>query len=419
MDNTRCINLDWFEVFCLEPIFEPRDADYFTMHNWRVQVRAYGTKVWGQMFTLFAEDDFQPLLEIRRAPLSHYNNGGILPPNSVHIRLTNRTCYRDNAATLLAQFMADYSFQFIRISRADICLDFEKFDSGDNPHSFILRYMQGVYSKINQANIHAHGTDTWERRDFNSLSWGSPTSQIGTKIYDKTMELYDPKSGTYGKPYIRQAWLNAGLVTDMQTCTKPDGKGGVYTPRIWRVEFSIKSSVKRWFVINLNGDDKKFQSVRNDIETYDSRPKLLTLFASLQQHYFHFKHFEQGVPKSRCRDKQLFDFRGEQRYYKVERDYMSAPTHTKSGFESLLTKIRQYREQQYSDEVRSACDVIIRTLEDDNVRHDLNSPFSKVELKALQAVLRERTAGSRQDPAVLLREIKTLLKINDNTLPYL
>ena len=160
------------------------------------------------MFSIM-DDQGHPFIEIRRKPKST-----IMEENMCHIRLTNYACYRDNAADLMADFIELHGFVFLRISRVDICYDFEKFDSGDNPRDFVIRYLNGTYSKINQANLTAHGSDRWDLRDWNSLSWGSQTSDVGTKMYNKTLELYDEILDTYKKPYIRYAWKQAGLIDD-------------------------------------------------------------------------------------------------------------------------------------------------------------------------------------------------------------
>ena len=52
------------------------DADYFRRGLYQVIERDYGTKVWGQMFTIYG-DDGERLVEVRRAPKSTTENGGI------------------------------------------------------------------------------------------------------------------------------------------------------------------------------------------------------------------------------------------------------------------------------------------------------------------------------------------------------
>ena len=127
----RCCNLDWLEVHAREPFGSRRDALYYTSLGYRVAVREYGTRVYREMFTILAPNE-DGLLEIRRAPSSSGLHG-IHDENECHIRLTNRTCYFDNAARLLDDFLQKHGYTDIRISRVDICLDFERFDFGDDP----------------------------------------------------------------------------------------------------------------------------------------------------------------------------------------------------------------------------------------------------------------------------------------------
>ena len=145
---TRCVNLDWLEVHAREPVNQPRDATYYMEKGFIVHVRDYGTRVYRQMFVLEGNDG-ENLLEIRRDPASQGLNG-IHDPNECHIRLCNRTCYFDNAAEAFSQFLSEHGYTDIRISRVDICLDFVKFDKGDDPQAFVRRYFRHKYAKINQ-----------------------------------------------------------------------------------------------------------------------------------------------------------------------------------------------------------------------------------------------------------------------------
>ena len=414
--SQRCVNLDWLEVHCLEPYGDPHDAEYFRRVGLTVMERDYGTRVYKEMFTV---NDAQgnPFVEVRRAP---YSTGyaGIHDERECHLRLVNAACYLDNAADLMQQFIDTYHYDFNRITRVDICLDFERFDEGDDPAVFLSRYLRQVYSKINQGNITAHGADRWNGQVWNSVSWGSPTSAIGTKFYNKTMELYDPATGTYRKPHIRYAWLKCGLIDDFHKVMK-QGKDGWYTPQIWRVEFSIRSSVKKWFAIELNGEAKHYQSIRNTLDMYDCRDKLLTLFASLQQHYFHFKHYDKEQRKDRCPDKVLFRWNGMQVTYKVGRDdtlsILGEGAKQSRPYDTLLKKLRLYQQEKTQKDIVEACQVIIRAIEGDMLRSDLRNPFSYHELLALQRALSMKASGDDTDVVVLMQEVKNLLKLNDKT----
>ena len=406
----RCVNLDWLEIDCCEPS-TGLDANYFRSQGFAVDEREYGTRVFAEMFTILDEHGI-PYIEIRRRPKTI-----ILDPRDVHLRLCNRSCYYDDAALRMLHFADRFGYIIMRIVRVDICLDFEKFDRGDDPKRFLLRYLSGKYSKINQANIHGHGRDRWDGRDWNSISWGSPTSDIGTKMYDKTMELYDETSGAYRKPYIRQAWHECGLVDDWQACTKTDADGNTYTPRIWRVEFSIRSSVKNWFVINRDGKAGDKQSIRNNLSMYQDRDRLLVIFASLARHYFRFKYYEEGQRKDRCQDKQLFVWHDTEITYKIAK--LATNRKPTKPLTSLLSKIRYYRESHFDKETRQACDLLIKVITDETARIDAGCDFTREEIRALRLALSLKAGGDSTDATILLRNIKALLRLNDDTAPFI
>lgn len=414
--SQRCVNLDWLEVHCFEPSNDPHDATYFRRAGLEVDEREYGTRVYREMFTI-SDRRGNPFVEVRRNPFSQ-GYQGVHAAEECHLRLVNAACYYDDAALRLQNFMETYGYTFNRISRVDICLDFEKFDEGDDPAKFLSRYLRQVYSKINQGNITAHGTDRWDGQLWNSVSWGSPSSAIGTKFYNKTQELYDPTSGTFKKPHIRYAWLQCGLIDDFHKVMKKN-EDGWYQPQIWRIEFSIRSSVKKWFTIELNGKERNYQSIRNTLAMYDCREKLVTLFAALQQHYFHFKHYEKGKRKDRCEDKVLFVWKGVQKTYKVGRDDITSilgdGAKKAKPYDTLLRKLREFRQGQVKHDVLNACDIIIKVLEGDILRSDVRNPFNWQELLVLQQTLSRKADGDRTDAAVLMNEVKELLKLNDKT----
>ena len=412
----RCVNLDWLELHCYEPSNEPHDANYFRRQGLDVNERGYGTRVYREMFTV-CDRIGNPFVEVRRNPFSQ-GFGGIHAATETHLRLVNAACYYDDAVLRLQDFINAFGYEIGRITRVDICLDFERFDAGDEPAKFLERYLKKRYSKINQGNITAHGTDRWNGQIWNSVSWGSPTSAIGTKFYNKTMELYDSAEGTYRKPHIRYTWLKCGLIDDFHKCLKQN-ENGWYTPQIWRVEFSIRSAVKKWFTIKLNGNEKQYQSIRNTLDMYDSREKLLTLFASLTQHYFHFKYYQENQRKDRCPDKILFRWNEPQTTYKVGRDDVShilgEGAKQKRPYDSLIRKLRDFQTSKPKQEIIDACQVIIKAIEGDQLRSDLRNPFSYVELMQLQRALSIKAAGSDTDVVVLMNEVKKLLQLNDMT----
>lgn len=423
--QSRCVNLDWLEVAVLEPIAEPHDAGYFRSCGWVVIERDYGTRVWGQMFTLEGEDHL-PFIEVRREPKSE-----IIAQNVAHLRFVNRVCYFPNAAQLMHEFIVNYGYVFQRIARVDICLDLEKFDYGDYPRDFMRRFMEGKYSKINQANISAHGSDQWDGRVWNSLSWGSPSSDIGTKFYNKTLELYDPVTKKYGKPYIRQAWYLAGLVDDASQVIKYKPDGTPYTPEIWRIEFSIRSSVKNWFLIHLDGKEKQRQSIRNTLDMYDGSEKIMILFASLSEHYFHFKHlikrykfYQEGhtdgyaLRKDRCPDKLLFNWKSQTYLYKVAKESIATSERVDTTQARLLSQLKQFRDTTQDTAIKNSAQVIIDYLEYRISHFDQTNPVNRHDMKILQMALRNHQDMPWIDPAILLRMAKEEMNLRDKIDPF-
>lgn len=436
----RCINLDWLEVYALEAnIGYPHDAEFFRRAGWHVVEREYGTPVYHEMFVLYGTDGL-PLIEVRRKPKSAkgVQERGVLDPMACHIRLSNRTCYFEDAAGIMQQFLERYAFACSRISRLDICLDFEKFDSGDDPQVFIDRYLKGKFSKINQAKIGAHGLDRWDGRYWNSLKWGNEKSMVSTKLYDKTLELRE----SHDKPYIRQAWFAARLIDDWHNCTKSKRDGSIYTPKIWRLEFSIKSSTKNWFVIeDCAGHKRKLRSIRHTLDNYHTRAQLFDVFFSLQSHYFHFKYVEfieqskrvigyacnaittdnnhdlvsQGDSRSlqrkdRCRDKILFKNCTPSVFYKIT--HVATSNVQLKAADRLLHLLYQHRDCSYSAPIFNACNVLIEDLEN-RVRRDDHVKWSADELTLLRQLIAKRVKDPNAPLNDDIESLRALMSLDD------
>lgn len=441
--KTRCINIDWLELFCLEDLQgRPRNASYFRDNGWVVSEREYGTRVYNEMFTLYGTDGHK-LLEIRRNPKSA-NDGtghGILAVNACHIRLVNRTCYYANAVDKLRDFCVANGYQIQRIARIDLALDFEYFDYGDLPAAFMERFLKGRYSKINQAEVAVHGQDMWDGRIWNSISWGQPKSDIRTRFYNKTKELTDVKD----KPYIRQAWQAAGLIDDWHTMTRRMEDGTEYKPDIWRVEFAITSGTKGWYLMDVDTRGKKCKrSVRNTLTMYDTKQKQLDMFLSLADHYFHFKYKEYKATskrvttfalgaikadedndlvtkaghqhrelqrKDRCADKRLFRITDANEFYKLE--CIASDNQPNKTANQLLKRLIQYRETAFKPEIVRACNTLIEELQMANVLKDTVPGWPKDELQLIRLLISKRVRGSENSVEEDRQATKELLKLGD------
>ena len=275
----RAINIDWLEIYCLEPYNEPHNVEYFKKLGYQVNVREYGTPVYKEMFTIL--QDGKDWIEVRREPHSKKGEGGFLDPLSTHIKLCNEFCYGDHPIDELRAFLVACNYTYKSISRIDICLDFNVFDSGIEVKDFVKDYVNGKYSKINQSKLNIHGEDCWRFREWNSLKWGSASSPFSTKLYNKSKELREVKD----KDYIRQCWLDAGLDLSKD---------------VWRIEFSTSSQAQ---TRKSKEDSRTFKL---HLTMFDDRSKLLTRFFELYEKYFDFREVVTYVDddgKVRCKRK--------------------------------------------------------------------------------------------------------------------
>ena len=430
--KNRCVNIDWLEVYVEESNDRyPCNADYYRKQGYLVQEREYGTRIYKEMFTI-VDPQGNPLIEIRRNPASGESSFVGLMPQSSHIRLPNWVLYQGNPVESLREFLLKHDYIFKRIYRIDICLDFEYFDSGDLPQRFIQRYIRGVYRKINVCERTTHGHDGWSDCIENSISWGSPSSMVSTKLYDKTLELSSPKND---KPYIKTCWMLHGLIDNPMSMTKYDTNGELYHPKIWRLEFSMKSQADGWLVIEMqNGKRMKRQAIPHKLEQFDAKDKLWKRFQDLAYHYFQFKHREyigahNGLAynallsvdsvgdrklkrKDRCRDKVLFYWDKGHVFHQLS----AAPPPSKPSRDNdiLRRRLAQYRLTHPLEKIRTACDILLKDLEQiESFR--FTPKFDDLERMAMQLTLNRRMSGDRREALEILAEIKALL-VNDKIL---
>lgn len=143
------------------------------------------------------------------------------------------------------------------------------------------------------------------------------------------------------------------------------------------------------------------------------------MFAALARHYFRFKVFQKGQRKDRCDDKQLFDFSANQQVYKIGKNNtaLGSGTSFKARYQHLLTKLKAFQLDHTGAEIFKACEVLIATITEEDMRHDLANPWSWEELETMKQLIRIRTLDKTLTYDTALEEVKKLLKLNENTLP--
>lgn len=354
----RCINIDWLEVYVLEPINKfPLDAEYFKKAGYKVKEREYGTPQYKEMFVVYENE--KPAFEIRRNPYSIKQNGGIFDKRGCHVRLSNEICYDRAPIDKLRQFLCAHDYQYQNITRIDICLDFNHFDNNSDVQEFINKYMRGEISKVNQPRLSAHGTDKWIGRIINSLKWGSESSPNTTKLYNKSLELRQEKD----KPYIRQAWADSGLDLSHD---------------IWRIEYSMTGQFQTL------KNKKSGEILKKGLSAYDNRKKLMQQFAYLHNRYFDFRRVEYNTkgnlkPKYKCAKTETINYKFSDEIYTPSRNITQKekPDQTLKILINRLDKMRF--DYKINREYREAADTLLVyfTMTLENVKYERKKQYEQ------------------------------------------
>ena len=380
------------------------NADYFRNHGYVVHEREYGTRVYSEMFTV--EDQHgHAFIEVRRNPQSGSSSFTGLSELSCHLRLVNRACYANNPVRDMAEFMVKHDYIFQRIFRLDLCYDFIRFDSGDDPARFLRRYIENKFSKVNQCKVRVIGDDSWASFDWESVSWGAPTSMVGTKMYNKTKEL---KATGDKKPWIKQAWFESGLVDDP-----------LNLPDVWRIEFSMHSSARNWIVIeDADSKHNKKRAVPHTLEMFDGRDRLWERFEEMAHHYFQFRYVEyldkvnsdgerNLKRKDVCREKRLFNFNLDRTFYKIEG--VAVECKPDKDDDILRRRLTLYREKHADPDIRRAIDILLNNLNRERLRQITAHGYA-AEIDQIRLAIATRTGWDYQTVIEKAEEIHKLLK---------
>lgn len=380
------------------------NADYFRSHDYVVHEREYGTRVYNEMFTI--EDQHgHAFIEVRRNPQSGSSSFTGLSKLSCHLRLVNRACYANNPVRDMAEFMVKHDYIFQRIFRLDLCYDFIRFDSGDDPARFLRRYIENKFSKVNQCKVRVIGDDSWASFDWESVSWGAPTSMVGTKMYNKTKEL---KATGDKKPWIKQAWFESGLVDDP-----------LNLPDVWRIEFSMHSSARNWIVIeDADSKHNKKRAVPHTLEMFDGRDRLWERFEEMAHHYFQFRYVEyldkvnsdgerNLKRKDVCREKRLFNYNLDRTFYKIEG--VAVECKPDKDDDILRRRLTLYREKHADPDLRRAIDILLNNLNRERLRQITAHGYA-AEIDQIRLAIATRTGWDYQTVIEKAEEIHKLIK---------
>ena len=285
------INCDWLQIHTKHP------TDYLTKEN-----PYYLFKKIGQSKV------FKNIYEVRDIAMNlvigNYctdANECIMSASEGILKFENSQLYcNENLKAFVEKVLNRLRFRFIGITRFDIAFDFQTFAGGLHPQWFIQKYIKGEILRVTNGGgknqVGFVGQQKNNKIIVETLNFGSKSSDVNFKLYNKTKELENSL-----KPWIKKAHK-----VNFEDQTKD----------VWRLEFSmfslnaffqkkidVQEKIKHYLAINKfpNKGMKELEAIANKDLLKENRgnsfhslevldiAKMYGIFQGLFNHYFRFK----------------------------------------------------------------------------------------------------------------------------------
>lgn len=281
--------IDWLSLYCtcdhtdlkegvgvapIEGMPKLMAREFPHIAGYTYDLQEYGTRQYKQLWFVYVNKE--KVAEVQCIPHS-----GILESNSVIVKFDNRLLYHAQFWGTVHNFLRQHELNVQRITRLDIAADFNKFycyQCVPFIRDFLSTKLRHVGRGHGQSNF-AHGAKTDEVTkhsiawlNYDTLSFGSRSSDVRVYLYNKTRELAE----VHDKPYIRDTWKTAGLVSDSQN-------------NVWRLEVSIKGKGIRY----KNKDTDQEEEIT--LARIQDDGELLMLYNTFVEAYFSFVHNHDGI----------------------------------------------------------------------------------------------------------------------------
>lgn len=217
-DQPFLINVDWlsYNVNLLEP-----EPELFCPEGYRLEILP-GNNIFRNRFILWNSKG-EKILTCLWNPYSR-----LIKKTLMTAQVANKWLYEDAILTSYTLLQEVVQCEFNAVSRIDICCDF----IADNRELNIVRRLNSGAMYVSGKG---EGSIFWHKSEYKGhdtkfphcLSWGSKTSEIKVKLYNKSREqTTDQPNPNPDKPYIVYQWQCA----DMDIS------------KVWRLEFSLSSA---------------------------------------------------------------------------------------------------------------------------------------------------------------------------------
>lgn len=272
------INVDWLSIYCHDRNQGNLNQIFYEKSAYEFSLLPHGSRHFKELWEVYNEDGDKYAI-IQRKPHS-----SIISEDGAIIQLCNRELYRPHYAAEFILFLSAHNFSYKSISRLDVCFDSNILRNRLRHSTFIRKIMTGEVLKNNQNKVQWNFSsiaNVGKPMECNSCSFGSKSSGVSTKMYNKTLEMKEQKN----KPYITENWVCNGLNVNED---------------VWRIEISIKSDSSTTIrtatgeIFRLSADSLKMQQNVEDI------------FFSYASKYFVFKTNTGKKNKTRMPDLLIF-----------------------------------------------------------------------------------------------------------------
>lgn len=208
-----CVNCDWLSFSVRVDVYSPVTAP----QGMRVESLC-GTNIFRERYILYDASGAK-VLTFCCNPFSP-----AIPDVIGSVQIANPFLYNPNSGWLESLLPNLKRATFNGLSRWDICCDFVPTDAEFKTVRKLTEGSQYVSAK-SAGSIFWH-SETYKEHDVrmaHCLSWGSPSSSVKVKLYNKSLEIDAIHRERCTKPYILEEW----------EYHLPD------ITKVWRLEFSI------------------------------------------------------------------------------------------------------------------------------------------------------------------------------------
>lgn len=216
-NDNFAINCDWLQY---SVTLVQREPTLTCPEGYRIE-QCQGNNIFENRALVF-DPHGRKLLTLLWKPYS-----SVLNPLIMTVQVANQGLYIGEIESSLNLVKQIVCCTFNSIGRFDVCCDFTMTDKRaemvkhlNSGHIYVERKSEG------SAFWHEIDQNGFKHKQTHCISWGSKTSEIKVKLYNKTRELGMTNGGEPEKPWIVEEW----------------NKAGIDKTHAWRLEFSLKSN---------------------------------------------------------------------------------------------------------------------------------------------------------------------------------